>query len=129
MLGQLKALGVHVSIDDFGSGYSSLLFLRQFQVDSLKIDRSFITRISQSAESPALIHTLIQLGKALGIETLAEGVEDDTQLARLQREQCDSAQGFLLARPLGADEIAEFFSRPSTEGTPPDVVVPSGSKA
>jgi diguanylate cyclase (GGDEF)-like protein len=128
MLGQLKTLGVHVSIDDFGSGYSSLLFLRQFQIDALKIDRSFITRISKTAESTALIHTLIQLGKALGIETLAEGVEDDTQLVGLQREQCDSAQGFLLARPLDAAAIAEFFS--SSSIGPPDVdVVPSGSKA
>jgi len=131
MLGQLKALGIHVSIDDFGSGYSSLLFLRQFQIDALKIDRSFITRISQTAESPALIHTLVQLGKALGIETLAEGVEDDTQLVQLQREQCDSAQGFLLARPLDADAIAAFFPHASTDGAQPDVgvAVPSGSKA
>ncbi len=131
MLGQLKELGVNVSIDDFGSGYSSLLFLRQFQIDALKIDRSFITRISQTAESPALIHTIIQLGKALGIETLAEGVEDDAQLAQLQREQCDSAQGFLLARPLGADAITGFFSHTSTDGAEPDVdvAVPSGSKA
>ena len=111
VLRELKALGVHISIDDFGTGYSSLPYLRNFSIDSLKIDRSFMTRVSESDESAALIHTLIQLGKALGIETLAEGVEEESQLARMQREQCDSVQGFLFARPLEAGAIAAFFSR------------------
>ena len=76
----LKALGVRIAIDDFGTGYSSLGYLRQFPVDSLKIDRSFVTGIAGSEQSAALIHTLVQLGKSLDIETLAEGIEDKAQL-------------------------------------------------
>jgi predicted signal transduction protein with EAL and GGDEF domain len=100
-LATLKALGVRIAIDDFGIGYSSLGYLQQFPVDALKIDRSFISRLAANPESAALIHTMIQLGKALGVETLAEGIEEPTtQLLSLLQEHCDSGQGFLLARPL-----------------------------
>ncbi|MHB1585178.1 MAG: putative bifunctional diguanylate cyclase/phosphodiesterase, partial [Acidimicrobiales bacterium] len=111
VLALLKQFGVRIAIDDFGTGYSSLAYLRNFPIDALKIDRSFITRVSQTEESAALIHTLIQLGKALGIETLAEGVEERAQLATLQREQCDSGQGFLFGRPLDPDTIEGFFTK------------------
>lgn len=117
VLHRLKQLGVRIAIDDFGTGYSSLSYLRNFPIDALKIDRSFITRISQTAESGALIHTLIQLGKVLDIETLAEGIEEQAQLARLQKEQCDSGQGFLFARPLDPEALATFFPKASAEGT------------
>ena len=96
----LKELGVRIAIDDFGTGYSSLAYLRQFPVDALKIDRSFISGIAGSKGSAALIHTLVQLGKTLDIETLAEGIEDQAQLETLQREHCDHGQGFLFSRPL-----------------------------
>ena len=95
----LKALGIRISVDDFGTGYSSLAYLRQFPVDSIKIDRSFITNIAESSESEALIHTLVQLGKSLGIETLAEGIEQSAQLVHLQQEHCDVGQGFLFCVP------------------------------
>src|SRR6201999_752971 len=72
----IKDLGVGVAIDDFGTGYSSLAYLRQFPVDILKIDRSFVSSISDSRESAALIRTLVQLGKQLGLKTLAEGIEE-----------------------------------------------------
>ena len=98
LLGELKALGVRIAVDDFGTGYSSLAYLRQFPVDSLKIDRTFITGLELSSEAHALTHTLIQLGKALGLQTLAEGVEQHSQVRELQREGCDLAQGFLFAR-------------------------------
>jgi len=78
-------------------------------VDALKIDRSFIAGIAESNESGALIHTLIQLGKALGLETVAEGIEERAQLKRLQREQCDTGQGFLLARPLELPDMERFL--------------------
>jgi diguanylate cyclase (GGDEF)-like protein len=100
LLEALKTLGVRIAIDDFGTGYSSLAYLRQFPVDSLKIDRTFITNLARSNEAHALTHTLIQLGKALGLETLAEGVEHHSQLRELQLEGCDLGQGFLFARPL-----------------------------
>jgi diguanylate cyclase (GGDEF)-like protein len=109
LLGDIKKLGVRIAIDDFGTGYSSLAYLRQFPVDALKIDRSFISGIASSNGSGALIHTLVQLGKTLGLETVGEGIEDEAQLQRLQREQCDQGQGFLLARPLDLDRLHRFL--------------------
>jgi EAL domain-containing protein (putative c-di-GMP-specific phosphodiesterase class I) len=98
-----------VAIDDFGTGYSSMAYLRQFPVDALKIDRAFISGIAASKESAALVHTLVQLGKTLELETLGEGIEEPAQLRNLQREQCDSGQGFLFARPLPPAEIERFL--------------------
>jgi diguanylate cyclase (GGDEF)-like protein len=109
-LAALKSLGVRIAIDDFGTGYSSLAYLQQFPVDSLKIDRSFISGMAQSPEGDALIHTLMQLGKSMNLETLAEGIEEPGQLSQLQAEHCDIGQGFLFARPLTADDVAQFFS-------------------
>jgi diguanylate cyclase (GGDEF)-like protein len=105
----LKGLGVHIAIDDFGTGYSSLAYLRQFPADSLKIDRSFINDIADSEQSTALIHTFVQLGKTLHLQTLAEGIEDRSQLRALQHEDCDLGQGFLFSRPLQADAIEGFL--------------------
>jgi diguanylate cyclase (GGDEF)-like protein len=123
-LRSLKALGVRIAIDDFGTGYSSLAYLREFPIDALKIDRSFISGIASSHESSdALIHTLVQLGKSLGLQTLGEGIEDRAQLEHLQREQCELGQGFLFARPLEAASVEEFFTdaepTPVTEPVPP----------
>lgn len=106
----LKALGVLLAIDDFGTGYSSLAYLRQFPVDALKIDRSFISAMAESAESSALIHTLVELGRALGLETLAEGIEDQLQLERLRREDCARGQGFLFSKPVDPRTIESFLS-------------------
>jgi diguanylate cyclase (GGDEF)-like protein len=103
----LKALGVQLAIDDFGTGYSSLAYLQRFPVDCLKIDRSFTNAITQSKETAALIHTLVQLGKDLGLKTLAEGVETTDELDMLRDESVDSAQGFLLARPLSVDAFEQ----------------------
>jgi diguanylate cyclase (GGDEF)-like protein/PAS domain S-box-containing protein len=108
-LRELKAVGVRVAIDDFGTGYSSLGYLRQFPVDALKIDRSFIAGIAASQQSKALIHTLVQLGKTLGLDTLGEGIEEDAQLRQLQAEQCDYGQGFLFARPLDVHAIEQLL--------------------
>lgn len=113
----LKALGVRIAIDDFGTGYSSLAYLRQFPVDALKIDRSFISGIAASGDSKALIHTLVQLGKALGLETLGEGIEEHSQLRHLQDEHCDSGQGFLLGRPVEPAAIAELLDSSSPAPT------------
>ncbi len=110
-LRKLKALGVQIAIDDFGTGYSSLAYLAQFPVDVLKIDRAFVTGLSNSAESRALAHTLIQLGKTLGLETLAEGIEEQAQLEILKQEQCDLGQGYLFARPLIPEDIQATYRR------------------
>jgi diguanylate cyclase (GGDEF)-like protein len=109
-VGALKELGVRIAIDDFGTGYSSLAYLRQFPVDELKIDRSFVSGIGGSDESAALIHTLVQLGKTLGLETLGEGIEEPAQLRLLQREECDHGQGFLFARPMSPEALEILFA-------------------
>jgi diguanylate cyclase (GGDEF)-like protein len=101
----LKALGVRIAIDDFGTGYSSLVYLRQFPIDVLKIDRSFVSAIGDSTESAALVHTLVQLGKVLGLETIAEGIESNDQRRRLKVEKVDTGQGFLFARPLDVKDV------------------------
>ena len=111
----VKELGIRIAIDDFGTGYSSLAYLSQFPIDSLKIDRSFISTIGNSSEGSALTRMLIELGKALGLETLAEGIEDQSQYAQLQAAHCDSGQGFLMARPLDADALDEFLAVQAAE--------------
>jgi diguanylate cyclase (GGDEF)-like protein len=108
-LAAIKELGVRIAIDDFGTGYSSLSYLKQFPVDALKIDRSFISRLTQNPEGETLIRTLVQLGKAMSIETLAEGIEQSHELDLLKEEHCDSGQGFLFARPLDAVTAEAFF--------------------
>jgi diguanylate cyclase (GGDEF)-like protein len=107
----IKALGVRVAIDDFGTGYSSLAYLSQFPVDALKIDQSFLAAISDSREAGALVHTLVQLGKTLGLTTYAEGIEDKEQFWKLQDEHCDNGQGFLLAKPLEPRAFGELLAR------------------
>jgi len=104
----IKDLGVRIAIEDFGTGYSSLAHVQRFPVDALKIDRSFISRLTENPEGETLMRTLVQLGKALAIETLAEGIEQEQELTLLQAQQCDSGQGFLFARPLDV-AAAEVF--------------------
>ncbi len=113
-LAEFKALGVRVAIDDFGTGYSSLAHLRRFPVDALKIDRSFIAGINESPETEALVHMLVQLGKTLAIETIAEGIEEYEQFSHLRREHCDSGQGFLIARPLDVAAVEPFLAAPDS---------------
>ena len=105
----IKELGVRIAIDDFGTGYSSFAHLQRFPVDSLKIDRSFISQLSENPEGETLLRTLVQLGKALAIETLAEGIEQERELTLLQEESCDSGQGYLFARPLDALAAENFL--------------------
>ena len=108
-LNRLKQLGVMVAIDDFGTGYSSLAYLRQFPVDVLKIDRSFVAEMSRSPDAAALIHALVELGRTLGLVTLAEGIEEQNQLDGLRVEQCDQGQGFIFSRPAAASEIERLL--------------------
>jgi diguanylate cyclase (GGDEF)-like protein len=123
-LATIKQLGVRVAIDDFGTGYSSLAYLQRFPVDALKIDRSFISRMRQDPEGETLIRTLVQLGKSMAIETLAEGIEQAHELSLLQGESCDTGQGFLFARPLSVEDCATFLSKwagsrpPTSDGAP-----------
>jgi diguanylate cyclase (GGDEF)-like protein len=108
-LGKIKDLGVRIAVDDFGTGYSSLAHLRQFPVDVLKIDRSFISQLSEGCEGEILLHTLLQLGKALSIETTAEGIERPQDLELIKSKACNNGQGYLFAHPLSAQEADSFF--------------------
>jgi len=100
---ELKALGISLAIDDFGTGYSSFGRLRHFEVDRLKIDRSFVTSISDHSDDRAIAAAIIAMSRSLHINVTAEGVENYPQLAFLQEQECQDAQGFLLSRPLQAD--------------------------
>jgi len=106
-LRSIKALGVRIAIDDFGTGYSSLGYLQQFPVDCLKIDKSFTSTITNSSESKALVKTFIQLGRDLGLTTLAEGVETVGQMDLLRDSHVAEVQGFLFSRPLPPDVLEE----------------------
>jgi diguanylate cyclase (GGDEF)-like protein/PAS domain S-box-containing protein len=110
-LHRLRALGLRLAIDDFGTGYSSLSYLRQFPVDILKIDRSFINAITSREKVPAIVRGLLELGRTLELETIAEGVEYEVQRDRLREERCDLAQGFLFARPLDEAEAELLLMR------------------
>lgn len=108
-LGQLRELGVRLAIDDFGTGYSSLSYLRQFPVDILKIDRSFIDMIVDREHVPPIVRGLLELGRTLQLETVAEGIESGAQLAQLREEGCRFGQGFLFARPLCVEEAERLL--------------------
>jgi diguanylate cyclase (GGDEF)-like protein len=103
----LRTLGVAISVDDFGTGYSSLAYLSRFPVDHLKIDRTFVSRLTTSRQDRAIVSGVIRLAHALGLAVVAEGVEESAQLTELQRLGCDSAQGFLLGRPVEPAVLAE----------------------
>jgi diguanylate cyclase (GGDEF)-like protein len=115
-LRSIKDLGVRIAIDDFGTGYSSFAHLQRFPIDALKIDRSFVSQLEDNPEGETLIRTLVQLGKALSIETLAEGIEQQQELSLLQEERCDSGQGFLFARPLDAAAAEAFVQHSAKHG-------------
>ncbi len=105
-LKELKALGVRLAIDDFGTGYSSLSYLHRFPIDILKIDRSFVSRLTESSEGPRLARAVVMLGETLGLETVAEGVEDDDQVTQLLQLGCVAAQGFLFSQATSLDAVA-----------------------
>ena len=106
---QLRELGVRLAIDDFGSGYSALNYLRRFPMDILKIDRSFVQGVSTASEDAALTRAMIAMAAALGLDVVAEGVEDDDQLSELQALDCGMAQGFLFSRAVPPDALLELL--------------------
>ena len=110
-LTELRQAGVGVAIDDFGTGYSSLRLLERLPVDTLKIDRTFIQALSDSPNGATLVSTIVSLARALGMKSIAEGVETVEQLDTLRRLQCNEAQGYLFSRPVPAEEIPALLSR------------------
>jgi EAL domain-containing protein (putative c-di-GMP-specific phosphodiesterase class I) len=105
----LKALGTRLAIDDFGTGYSSLAYLRQFPVDIIKIDKSFVDDVVDEPTAAALTHGIIQLGQALQLSTIAEGIEHAGQLDSLAGGNCELGQGYYFAEPLTDTALDELL--------------------
>jgi len=99
VLRQLRALGVGVALDDVGTGFSSMAYLRDLPLDTLKIDRSFVADVHRDARNASICEALLTLGRSLGLQVVAEGVENDAQLQWLRAHGCDQVQGYLLGRP------------------------------
>ncbi len=110
-LAMLKNLGFLLSLDDFGTGFSSIGYLRQFPFDMLKVDRSFVRDIGINTTANALIQSLVSLGDAMDLSVIAEGIENEDQLKLLRLVQCEYAQGFLISRPVPAEEITALLAR------------------
>ena len=114
ILGQLKRLGIRLAIDDFGTGYSSLSYLHRFPVDILKIDRSFVERLSRTSDNAELAWTVVRLGQSLQLQTVAEGVEDSAQFLALRRMGCDIGQGYYFGRPMEGDALGRLLDEERT---------------
>src|SRR6201999_621974 len=114
LLRRLKALGVRISMDDFGSGYSSLSYLQAFPFDKIKIDRAFVINLGRNPQSAAIVSAVIDLGHGMGMSLVAEGVETLEQLAFLADEGCDAVQGYLLGKPLPIGQYAAVVGRDPT---------------
>ena len=110
---ELKALGVRLAIDDFGMGYSSLAYLHRFPIDILKIDRAFVSRLTEHDGGPELARAVVMLATTLGLETVAEGIENESQVATLLNLGCVAGQGFLFASSSLLDVVAQtpFMTR------------------
>jgi predicted signal transduction protein with EAL and GGDEF domain len=107
VLQELTDLGVTLAIDDFGIGYSSFTYLRQFRVSKLKIDRSFITNVAANPDDAAITAAIISMAKSLHLKVIAEGVEDEAQMSFLRAHQCDEIQGYYFSKPLAVDKVAD----------------------
>ena len=110
VLDAIQSRGVRLAIDDFGTGYSSMSLMKQFPIDTIKIDRSFVRDLAENEEDRAIATAIIAMGKALGLTVVAEGVETSEQDAFLRRRACDELQGYLFSKPVPADEIPPLLT-------------------
>jgi diguanylate cyclase len=106
ILKALRAVGVRVAVDDFGTGYSSLSYLQKFSIDALKIDQSFVRRITTAPNETTIVTAIISMGRSLNLTVVAEGVETRQERDFLQAHYCHEAQGYFFSRPLAAEEFA-----------------------
>ena len=127
MLRQLRALGVESSIDDFGTGYSSLSYLHRFHSTTLKVDRSFVSRMTDHSENIEIVRTILLLAQNLGMKVIAEGVETQDQLEQLRALSCDYGQGYLFSKPVNATSITKLLS--DTHGQSLRAIYPADSDA
>jgi EAL domain-containing protein (putative c-di-GMP-specific phosphodiesterase class I) len=111
ILDGLRTLGISLAVDDFGTGYASISYLTTLPLDVLKIDRSFVAGLLDDPTAAAVVGFTLDLSRHLGLHVVAEGVEDGATLAKLRMLGCDSAQGYLISRPLPADEVATWVER------------------
>ncbi|HYY98953.1 MAG TPA: EAL domain-containing protein, partial [Pyrinomonadaceae bacterium] len=116
MLTQLRNLGVGISIDDFGTGYSSLSYLHRFPIDTLKIDRSFVTQMTDNTENAEIVRTIVTLARSLGMNVIAEGVETAAQLTQLRDLGCDFGQGYLFSKAVGAPAALDLVLKSDFAG-------------
>ena len=107
---RLKAIGVRFSLDDFGTGYSSLAYLSRIDFDLLKLDRTFVSGVTDDGVDATIAQSVIALGRSLGVQVIAEGVENEEQVAVLQSYGCDLAQGFLFFRPLPTQDTEQLLA-------------------
>jgi EAL domain-containing protein (putative c-di-GMP-specific phosphodiesterase class I) len=110
-LAELHHMGVRLAIDDFGTGYSSLAHLRKLPVDTIKIDKSFVQGLTKNEDDKAIVRATIELGHNLGLQVVAEGVEDQDTWDALSALGCDLVQGYLISRPLPAADLQQWFNR------------------
>jgi diguanylate cyclase (GGDEF)-like protein len=114
LLDELRAMGVHLSIDDFGTGYSSLSALQQFPIGTLKIDQSFVRNAATDPDDATIVRTIIEMGRSLGLQVLAEGIETEEQRAFLLQSGCQYGQGRLFGDPMTADDFLDTMLRQAT---------------
>jgi EAL domain-containing protein (putative c-di-GMP-specific phosphodiesterase class I) len=111
----LKQLGVGIAIDDFGTGYSSLNYLNKFPIDTLKIDRSFVSQVNNTPDNREIITTIIVMARNLKLKVIGEGVETIEQLRFLNEQKCNEAQGFYFSEPLSVEQFERLFTQLAEE--------------
>jgi len=125
VLGALRASGLGVSIDDFGTGNASIAYLTGLPASEIKIDRSFVTRMCEDRRAEAITRSTIDLARHLGLRVVAEGIETDAVLARLSELGCETGQGYLISRPLPAGELFDLLGRGGPSGSVSFPLIPS----
>jgi EAL domain-containing protein (putative c-di-GMP-specific phosphodiesterase class I) len=119
VLDAIRSRGIRIAIDDFGTGYSSMSLMKQFPIDTIKIDRSFVRDLPDDTEDRAIAQAIISMGQALGMTIVAEGVETVAQETFLRAHGCDEMQGFLFSRPLAAEALADLLRPAPQLASPP----------
>ncbi|NEO27879.1 MAG: bifunctional diguanylate cyclase/phosphodiesterase [Kamptonema sp. SIO4C4] len=119
ILTEIQQRGIEISLDDFGTGFSSLRYLHQFPLNVIKIDRSFVETLDRGMRERSIIHSIVMLARALGFATVAEGIETRQQLEKLRSLECESGQGYFFSKPIPYEQVADFLLKQGTLAQPP----------